>query len=71
MSKTSAAVKNRYNAKKYDMIRIAVPKGQKATLQAVAAQTGESVNHYIARAILAQMGVDDWPGIQDKQDGAE
>ena len=32
---SSSAVKNRYNAKAYDQLPIRVPKGQKATIQAV------------------------------------
>ena len=34
MGKTSSAVKDRYNAKAYDEIKIRVPKGQKDLIQA-------------------------------------
>lgn len=51
MGKTSAAVKNRYNAKAYDRIALVVPKGQKAVIQAHAAEHGEKMNGFIQRAI--------------------
>jgi predicted HicB family RNase H-like nuclease len=51
MGKTSAAVKNRYNAKTYDRINLTVPKGYKERISAVAGKTGESVNGYIKRLI--------------------
>ena len=49
--KTSNESKAKYNAKAYDRINIAVPKGRKAEVQAHAAPHGESVNSYINRAI--------------------
>ncbi len=61
MGKTSSAVKNRYNAKAYDQLPIRLPKGQKATVEAAAAAVGESVNLYTQRALLARMGLKDWP----------
>lgn len=61
MAKTSAAVKNRYVAKAYDRIQIVVPKGQKATIQAAAQKAGESVNQYTQGALLARMGLSEWP----------
>ena len=51
MGKTSAAVKNRYNARVYDRINLTVPKGQKEAIRAHAEQRGESVNAFIFRAI--------------------
>lgn len=51
MGKTSAAVKNRYNAKVYDRINLTTPKGKKEILQAHAESRGESVNAFINRAI--------------------
>jgi uncharacterized protein (DUF1778 family) len=53
---------NRYNAKAYDRINIAVPKGQKATVQAAADKVGESVNQYTNKALLARMGLTEWLG---------
>ena len=52
--KTSAAqikAANKYAAKAYDRINIAVPKGQKDTIQAHAQAHSESVNGFINRAI--------------------
>ena len=51
MSKTSAEVKNRYNAKAYDRISLFVPKGEKAKLQHYAEITGQSLNGLINAAI--------------------
>lgn len=52
--KNSAArikANNRYNEKAYDRINIAVPKGQKAEIQAHAEARGESLNGFVKRAI--------------------
>ncbi len=65
MGKTSAAVKNRYNAKAYDRINIVVPKGQKETIEAAAKAAGESVNGYVNRAVLLRMGLEDWPNKEE------
>lgn len=65
MSKTSSAVKNRYNRKAYDRISLYAPKGKKAALQAIAAESGESLNGYIATSILARIGVDRWEDVPD------
>jgi uncharacterized protein (DUF1778 family) len=51
MGKTSATVKNRYNAKAYDRINLTVPKGQKEIIKAHAEANGESLNGFIQRAI--------------------
>lgn len=51
MGKTSSAVKDRYNAKAYDEIKVRVPKGKKQTIKAHAELQGESVNGFIGRAI--------------------
>lgn len=56
MSKTSSAVKNRYNAKAYDRITIVVKKGQKETIKTHAERfDGGSVNAFIQRAIAETM----------------
>lgn len=55
MAKTSAAVKNRYNAKAYDRIALVVPKGQKDIIKAHAESQGESLNGFIQRAIAEAM----------------
>lgn len=42
---------NKYNAKAYDRINIAVPKGNKDVIKAHAETHGESVNAFVNRAI--------------------
>lgn len=58
MGKTSSAVKDRYNAKAYDEIKLRVPKGQKDIIKAHADSMGESVNAFIYRALETQMRID-------------
>ena len=58
MGKTSNAVKDRYNAKAYDDIRVRVPKGDKERIQAFAEANGETVNGFINRLIMEAKGVD-------------
>lgn len=55
MGRTSSTVKDRYNAKAYDEIKVRVGKGQKDTIQVHAVTHGESVNGFISRAILDAM----------------
>lgn len=55
MGKTSAEVKNRYNAKTYDRIYLIVKKGEKDRLKAHAESKGESLNEFINRAISEQI----------------
>ena len=55
MGKTSSAVKNRYNNKVYDAVRLMVRKGGKELLQSHAAERGESLNAWINRAIKKQL----------------
>jgi len=55
ISKTSSAVKNRYNAKAYDRINFVVPKGEKEKIKAAAEAAGESVNQYILKAVKYRM----------------
>ena len=61
MGKTSSAVKDRYNAKTYDEIKIRVPQGQKDLIQAHAEAQGESTNGFINRAISETMERDGKP----------
>ena len=42
---------NKYNIKAYDRINLAVPKGQKAEIQAAADAQGESINRYVIKAV--------------------
>lgn len=59
---------NKYNAKAYDRINIAIPKGQKETVQAHAAACGESVNGFIGRAIKEAIARD---GAETPADASE
>lgn len=52
MSKTSSAVKDRYNAKAYDRITFRVPKGEKEKIEEKSREMGySSVNSFILAAI--------------------
>lgn len=55
MGRTSSAVKDRYNAKAYDEIKLRVPKGQKDLIREYAEAHGDSVNGYIYKLITADM----------------
>lgn len=50
MGKTSAAVKNRYNAKAYDRFQIYLPKGYKDMLRKIVGDNG-SITAFIKDAI--------------------
>lgn len=55
MGRTSSAVKDRYNAKAYDEMKVRVMKGNKERIQAHAEAQGESLNAFISRAIIETM----------------
>ena len=55
MGRTSSAVKDRYNAKAYDEMKVRVVKGNKELIQAHAEAQGESLNAFINRAITETM----------------
>ena len=59
MGKTSSKVKDRYNLKAYDEIKVRVYKGQKEIIQAHAEGRGESTNAFINRAIKETMESDE------------
>ena len=64
-NKNSAAriqANNRYNAKTYDRINIAIPKGRKADVEAHAKAKGESINGLVNALLRADMGLtdDEW-----------
>lgn len=54
-SPAKIAANNRYTAKNYDRINLAVPKGQKRVIERYAAERGQSVNAYIKEAIAEKM----------------
>lgn len=61
----------KYVKENYDRLNIKVPKGHRATVQAAADAAGESVNMYTQRALLARMGLADWPELPDQEDAPE
>jgi len=54
-TRTSAAVKNRYNSKTYDRIEIVVKKGDKDIIKQKAASKGMSVSEYITGLIYSDL----------------
>ena len=60
--KASTRAKNKYNAANYDSLRIVVPKGRKAAVEAHAKERGESVNGLVNALLRADMGLseDEW-----------
>ena len=56
VSKAQQNATNKWIATAYELIILTVPKGRKEEIQAFAAQTGESVNGFINRAIGEAMG---------------
>ena len=54
-SQARIAANNRYNAKAYDRINIAVPKGKKELIQNYAQEHGESINAFINRLIDTEL----------------
>ena len=65
MGRTSSAVKDRYNAKAYDEIKVRVPKGKKDIVQDHASRMKESVNAFINRAIDEAMERDGTQGVAE------
>ena len=65
-SKAQMKATNKYNAKNYDSLRIVVPKGQKAAIEAHAKAKGESVNGLVNALLRAEMGLsdDEWKNPQ-------
>lgn len=56
-TKTSSAVKQRYNEKAYDRLAITIPKGRKATVEACAAARGESINGMVNALLMDAAGL--------------
>ncbi len=67
MTKPSNAVKDRWNSKTYDDLRIRVPKGRKASIEAHAQIKGESVNSLVNSLLRADMGLteDEWKRLDE------
>ena len=60
-SKAQQRAVAKYMAANYDEIKVRIPKGQKATVQAAAEREGESLNGFTNKALLARMGLTAWP----------
>jgi len=54
-TKTNAQIKNDYAKKKYDDVRLQVPKGEKDIIKAYAESKGMSLNGYINKLIKDDM----------------
>ena len=61
-TKTSTAVKRRYNEKAYDRLAVTIPKGRKTTVEAHAKSKGLSVNGLINTLLREDMQLteEDW-----------
>lgn len=55
------ASNRKWDSANLDRLSYTVPKGQKAAIQAAAEQAGESVNQFTQGALLARMGLQNWP----------
>ena len=61
-TKTSTAVKRRYNEKAYDRLAITIPKGRKTSVEAYAQSKGLSVNGLINALLRENLKLteDEW-----------
>lgn len=57
MSKPTNAVKDRWNAKAYDDLRIRVPKGRKEDIELKAKEAGVSINSVVNEALRGFVGM--------------
>lgn len=69
-TKTSSAVKNRYNAKTYDRITIVIPKGDKERIREFAKNVAGSANEFILDAVYTRMGEEN-PFKKKKEESAD
>ena len=67
-SKAQQRAVAKYMAANYDEIKVRIPKGQKATVQAAAEREGESINSYTSKALLARMGLTAWAWPEAKEE---
>ena len=71
MSKPTNAVKDRWNAKNYDDLRVRVPKGRKADIEAYAAQHDIRINSLINMLLANTLGLteEEWKKAPDTTAG--
>lgn len=60
-SKAKIAANSRYNAKNYESLTFRVKKGERAKIQQLSMQSGESVASYIKKAISVRATADGQP----------
>ena len=62
--------RNRYNTQNYDSLRVVVPKGRKATVEALADARGQSVNGLVNGLLREAAGIDEeqWRRKEGDQD---
>ena len=67
-TKTSSAVKQRYNEKAYDRLAITIPKGQKAVVEEHAKSKNLSVNGLVNALLRAELNLteEDWKAIAEE-----
>lgn len=56
-----------WDSNNLDRLSFTLPKGQKATVKAAADKAGESVNQYTQGALLARMGLKEWPELAEEE----
>ena len=57
MSKASNAAKDRWNSKTYDDLRVRIPKGRKADVEAYAKATDQTINGLINSYLREALGM--------------
>lgn len=65
------AYKQAYNERSYARLAITIPKGRKATVEALAKERGESVNGFINGLIRDAMRLTEAEWKRDEAEGAE
>jgi len=69
MSKPTNAVKDRWNAKAYDDLRIRVPKGRRADIEAYVKERGLSTNGVVNQLLREFLGMseEDWKRLEKEE----
>ena len=67
-TKTSSAVKQRYNEKAYDRLAITIPKGQKAIVEEHAKSKNLSINGLVNALLRAELNLseEEWKSISEE-----
>lgn len=62
MAKKQTEWSRAFNEKAYDRLAVTVPKGRKATVEALAAARGQSINGLVNELLMAAAGLseDEW-----------